>query len=46
MVSAPLVMPISGRLTDRIGGGIVPVFGLVLMTAATVALTQLTAHTS
>jgi nitrate/nitrite transporter NarK len=46
MVSAPLVMPINGRLTDRIGGGIVSVFGLVLMTAATVALTQLTAHTS
>lgn len=45
-LGAALVMPISGRLTDRIGGGIVSVFGLVVMTAATIGLTQLTAHTS
>jgi len=45
-LGAALVMPISGRLTDRIGGGIVALSGLVVMTIATVALTQLTAHTS
>ncbi len=44
-VGAALTMPISGRLTDRIGGGPVVVFGLVVMTAATIGLTQLTAHT-
>ena len=42
-IGAALVMPISGRLTDRIGGGIVSAFGLVVMTAATIGLTQLTA---
>ena len=38
-------MPISGRLTDRLGGGRIALFGLIVLTAATVALTQLTAHT-
>lgn len=45
-LGAAVVMPISGKLTDRLGGGIVSLFGLVVMTVATVALTQLTAHTS
>jgi EmrB/QacA subfamily drug resistance transporter len=45
-LGAALTMPISGRLTDRIGGGPVALFGLVVMTAATVALTRLTAHTA
>ncbi len=45
-IGAALVMPISGRLTDRIGGGPVVVFGLIVMTVATVMLTQLTGHTS
>ena len=45
-IGAALVMPISGRLTDKIGGGIVSLFGLLVMTAATVALTTLTARTS
>jgi MFS family permease len=44
-LGAALLMPISGRLTDRLGGGPVAVFGLVVMIAATVALTQWTAHT-
>ncbi len=44
-VGAALTMPISGRLTDRIGGGPVTLFGLFVMTGATIALTRLTAHT-
>jgi EmrB/QacA subfamily drug resistance transporter len=44
-LGAALVMPISGRLTDRIGGGAVAVFGLLVMTGATVGLTRLTGHT-
>jgi MFS family permease len=38
-------MPISGRLADRLGGGIVSVFGLLVMTAATVPLAVVTADT-
>jgi EmrB/QacA subfamily drug resistance transporter len=37
-IGAALVMPISGRLTDRIGGGRVALFGIALMTLATVPL--------
>jgi len=44
-IGAALTMPISGRLTDRIGGGRVVLFGMVVMTLATVALTRLGAHT-
>jgi EmrB/QacA subfamily drug resistance transporter len=44
-IGAALVMPISGRMTDRIGGGVVSVFGLAVMTIATIGLTQITAHT-
>jgi EmrB/QacA subfamily drug resistance transporter len=44
-VGAALVMPISGRLTDRIGGGRVALFGLIVVTIATVGLTQFTATT-
>lgn len=44
-IGAALVMPISGRMTDRIGGGPVSAFGLAVMTVATIGLTQLTAHT-
>jgi MFS family permease len=39
-------MPISGRLTDRIGGGPVVLFGMFVVTAATVAMTSWGAHTS
>jgi EmrB/QacA subfamily drug resistance transporter len=44
-LGAALVMPLSGRLTDRIGGGPVVLFGLLVMTGATVWLTRLTGHT-
>jgi EmrB/QacA subfamily drug resistance transporter len=44
-IGAALVMPISGRLTDRVGGGIVASFGLVVMTVATIGLTRVGADT-
>src|SRR5262249_36814073 len=44
-IGAALTMPISGRLTDRIGGGPVVLFGMIVMTIATVGLTGLTGHT-
>jgi EmrB/QacA subfamily drug resistance transporter len=44
-VGAALTMPISGRLTDRIGGGPVVLFGLIVMTIATIGLTTWTAQT-
>ena len=44
-LGAALVMPISGRLTDQIGGGPVTLVGLLIMTTGTIALTRLTAHT-
>jgi EmrB/QacA subfamily drug resistance transporter len=44
-IGAALTMPISGRLTDTIGGGRVVLFGLLVMTAATFGLTRWTAHT-
>jgi EmrB/QacA subfamily drug resistance transporter len=37
-IGASLVMPISGRLTDRIGGGRVALFGIAVMTLATIPL--------
>jgi EmrB/QacA subfamily drug resistance transporter len=45
-LGAAFVMPISGRLTDRIGGGPVVLFGLVVMTAGSVGLTAWHAGTS
>jgi len=44
-IGAALTMPISGRLTDRLGGGRVVLFGMVVMTLGTVALTRFGAHT-
>jgi MFS family permease len=44
-IGAALTMPISGRLTDRIGGGPVVLFGLAVMTAATIGLTRLGGNT-
>jgi EmrB/QacA subfamily drug resistance transporter len=44
-IGAALTMPISGRLTDRIGGGPVVLFGLIELTIATIGLTRLTSHT-
>jgi EmrB/QacA subfamily drug resistance transporter len=37
-IGAALVMPVSGRLTDRIGGGRVALFGIAVMTLATFPL--------
>jgi EmrB/QacA subfamily drug resistance transporter len=45
-VGAAMVMPMAGRLTDRLGGGSVAVVGLILMTVATVPFAFITATTS
>jgi EmrB/QacA subfamily drug resistance transporter len=45
-IGAALVMPISGRLTDRIGGGRVALFGVILMTIATLPLVGVGSTTS
>jgi EmrB/QacA subfamily drug resistance transporter len=45
-LGAALVMPISGRLTDRIGGGRVALFGAALMTLATIPLVAVGPTTS
>jgi EmrB/QacA subfamily drug resistance transporter len=45
-LGAALVMPISGRLTDRVGGGPVVLFGMLVVTGATIWMTGWTAHTS
>jgi MFS family permease len=37
-IGVALVMPISGRLTDRIGGGRVALFGITVTTLATIPL--------
>ena len=45
-VGAAMVMPLAGKLTDRYGAGRVVPAGLAVVTAATLAYTQLGAHTS
>jgi MFS family permease len=45
-IGAALVMPLSGRLTDRIGGGRVALFGIALMTLATLPLVGVGATSS
>jgi EmrB/QacA subfamily drug resistance transporter len=45
-LGAAFVMPISGRLTDRIGGGPVVLFGLIVMTLGSIGLTGWHAGTS
>jgi EmrB/QacA subfamily drug resistance transporter len=45
-IGAALVMPISGRLTDRIGGGRVALSGIALMTLATIPLVTVGATSS
>ena len=44
-IGAALMLPVSGRLTDRIGGGAIVLPGILLITAATVPLVFVTAHT-
>ncbi len=45
-IGAALVMPFSGRLTDRVGGGRVAVFGIAVMILATVPLVGVGATSS
>jgi EmrB/QacA subfamily drug resistance transporter len=45
-IGAALVMPISGRLTDRIGGGRVAMFGAAVMALATLPLVGVGATSS
>ncbi len=45
-IGAALAMPISGRLTDRVGGGRVAVVGLAIVATATAVFTQLGPETS
>ncbi len=44
-LGAAIGAPIAGRLTDRYGGGIIAIFGLTLLTVATLPFTMLTATT-
>ncbi len=44
-LGAALVMPLSGRLTDRFGGGPLALFGVVLTAVATVPFALIGAHT-
>ncbi|MGH2873226.1 MAG: DHA2 family efflux MFS transporter permease subunit, partial [Solirubrobacteraceae bacterium] len=45
-VGAALIMPLSGKLTDRLGGGPLTLFGVLLTAAATVPFALIGAHTS
>jgi len=45
-IGAAMVMPLAGKLTDRYGAGRIVPGGLVVVTLATLAYTQLGAHTS
>ena len=45
-IGAAIVMPISGRLTDRMGGGKLSLFGVSLLTITTIPFGLVGAHTS
>jgi EmrB/QacA subfamily drug resistance transporter len=45
-LGAALAMPFSGRLTDRIGGGPLAVFGVILTALTTIPFGLIDAHTS
>jgi EmrB/QacA subfamily drug resistance transporter len=45
-LGAALVMPLSGKLTDRFGGGPLALFGVVLCTLATIPFALIGPHTS
>jgi MFS family permease len=45
-LGAALAMPISGRLTDRIGGGPLAVFGVIVTALTTIPFGLIGAHTS
>ena len=44
-LGAALVMPLAGRVTDRVGGGSVALFGVIVLTLATVPFAFVGAHT-
>jgi EmrB/QacA subfamily drug resistance transporter len=45
-LGAALAMPIAGKLTDKIGGGVLTVFGVTAILAGTVPFAYIGAHTS
>jgi EmrB/QacA subfamily drug resistance transporter len=45
-LGAAIVMPIAGRMTERFGGGVLALFGVVLTTVATIPFGLIGAHTS
>jgi EmrB/QacA subfamily drug resistance transporter len=45
-IGMALVMPLVGRLTDRVGGGPLALFGVIVTTVATIAFGFIGAHTS
>jgi EmrB/QacA subfamily drug resistance transporter len=45
-LGAALVMPLAGKLTDRLGGGPLALFGVILTTVGTVPFGLIGAHTS
>jgi MFS family permease len=45
-IGAAVTMPISGRLTDRVGGGVVSIAGFLIMLAASLPMEALGAHAS
>jgi MFS family permease len=45
-LGAAIAMPISGRLTDRIGGGPLAVFGVIVTALTTIPFGLIDAHTS
>ncbi len=45
-IGAAMMMPVAGRLTDRIGGGPLTLFGVVLTAVATIPFALIGPHTS
>jgi EmrB/QacA subfamily drug resistance transporter len=45
-IGAALAMPLSGKLTDRVGGGPLALFGVLLLAVATIPFGLIGAHTS
>ena len=45
-IGAAMMMPVAGRLTDRVGGGPLTLFGVLLTAAATVPFALIGPHTS
>ena len=45
-IGAAMAMPLAGRLTDKVGGGIVAVFGLLVLIVGTIPFAFLEADTS